>query len=180
MATKFHVPETKGDTSETIDANTSAMQRSIAAMGIDPNAKKPQFFRMKAQLPKKGRAQAMLATTDRMWMAIKTYAADGENKLHTHTNEDHSFIVLQGRARFYGPNGESTLLTRNEGIMLPRGTIYSFMAEGGEPLVVLRTGCVVDAGESPWAREDDKGNSMLGNAKENNTVKTEFLDAYYE
>ncbi len=178
--TEIKVPETTGDTEDTIDAPTSAMHRQILKMGFDPDVHKPQLFRMRARLPKAGRAQAMLATTDRMWLNIKTYAADGENKLHTHTNEDHAFIVLQGKARFFGPDGEETVLERNEGIMLPRGTLYSFMAEGGEPLAVLRVGCVVDAARDPWAREDAKGRPMLGNAKENNTVETEFLDRYYE
>lgn len=179
MAT-VHLPETMGDTEDTIDATTSAMQRAVGKMGFDSNAKKPHVFRMRARLPKKGRAQAMLASTDRMWMNIKTYAADGENTLHTHTNEDHAFVVLQGKAKFFGPGGECTVLARNEGILLPRGTLYSFRAEDGEPLVVLRVGCVVDAAKNPWAREDDKGTPMLGNAKENNTVPTEFLDRYYE
>jgi hypothetical protein len=26
-----------------------------------------------------------------MWVVLKTYAADGENGLHAHPNEDHTF-----------------------------------------------------------------------------------------
>jgi hypothetical protein len=31
---------------------------------------------------------------------VKTYAADGENRLHAHPNEGHTFVVRQGEATF--------------------------------------------------------------------------------
>jgi quercetin dioxygenase-like cupin family protein len=37
-----------------------------------------------------------------MWVVLKTYAADGENGLHAHPSEDHTFVVLQGEAPFMG------------------------------------------------------------------------------
>ena len=43
-----------------------------------------------------------MAASDKMWVVLKIYAADGENGLHPHPNEDHTFVVLQGEAKFYG------------------------------------------------------------------------------
>jgi mannose-6-phosphate isomerase-like protein (cupin superfamily) len=45
-----------------------------------------------------------MAASDKMWVVLKIYAADGENGLHPHPNEDHTFVVLQGEAKFYRPN----------------------------------------------------------------------------
>jgi len=61
---------------------------------------KPAFFKLEAQLPQQGRTDTPVAASDRMWVVLKTYAADGENGLHAHPNEDHTFVVLQGEATF--------------------------------------------------------------------------------
>jgi quercetin dioxygenase-like cupin family protein len=61
---------------------------------------KPSFFKLEAQLPKQGRTDTPLAASEKMWVVLKTYAADGENGLHAHPNEDHTFVVLQGEATF--------------------------------------------------------------------------------
>src|SRR6266436_4747248 len=68
---------------------------------------KPTFFKLEAQLPRQGRTDTPVAASDKMWVVLKTYAADGENGLHAHPNEDHTFVVLQGEATFYGPNNET-------------------------------------------------------------------------
>ena len=59
-----------------------------------------------------------MAASDKMWVALKIYAADGENGLHPHPNEDHTFVVLQGEAKFYGPNHEIRTIGKNEGVLL--------------------------------------------------------------
>ncbi|NER29207.1 MAG: cupin, partial [Symploca sp. SIO1C4] len=66
----------------------------------------PQLFQLKTQLLSKGRTDYILAKTDLMSIRIKCYAQGGENVLHTHPAEDHSFIVLAGKAKFYGKGGE--------------------------------------------------------------------------
>ncbi len=63
------------------------------------NARSPQLFRLKTQLLSKGRSDYVLASTDLLKIRIKCYARGGENVLHTHTAEDHAFIVLDGAAR---------------------------------------------------------------------------------
>src|SRR3954470_7336721 len=64
---------------------------------------KPTFFRLEAQLPQQGRTDTPMAASDKMWVVLKTYAADGENGLHAHPNEDHTFVVLQGKATLCEP-----------------------------------------------------------------------------
>ncbi|MDX1484820.1 MAG: cupin domain-containing protein [Alphaproteobacteria bacterium] len=99
----------------------------------------PSRFKLRAQLLDAGSESRVLGETDNLQLKIRVYAAhEGENAMHAHHNQDHSFIVLQGQARFYGPRGEAWDLTRNEGIWLPEGTYYCFENSGEEPLVVLR------------------------------------------
>jgi mannose-6-phosphate isomerase-like protein (cupin superfamily) len=103
-----------------------------------------QTFRLRTALLKKGRTHRILAATRgaerSMNIAIKCYAEGGENEFHTHSNEDHTFIVLQGRAVFHQPDRPSQELGRNEGILMPAGAFYKFESVGGEPLVLLRVG----------------------------------------
>jgi mannose-6-phosphate isomerase-like protein (cupin superfamily) len=174
MATTIRTPETRGDDESTIGSGVSATDREIQAHRPADWETRPQLFRMFARIPTQGRASALMGATDRMWVALKTYAEGGENKLHNHTNEDHTFIVMEGAARFHGPDGESVVLGRHQGILLPRGCYYCFNVEGDEPLVLMRIGCVVDAAKTPWGRTDEDGKTMLGNDRANNVVEKMF------
>src|SRR5260370_42656524 len=95
---------------------------------------KPTFFKLEAQLPQQGRTDTLVAASEKMGIVLKTYAADGENGLHAHPHEDHTFIVLQGEAPFYGPNDETRTIRKNEGGLLPHGTVYWCKATSHEPL----------------------------------------------
>src|SRR5258708_33486984 len=90
--------------------------------------KKASFFKMRARLLDKGRPNTLMAKTDNMWATLKVYASGGENGLHTHPNEDHTFLVLQGKARYYDADGGHTDVGKHEGIMLPAGAYYWFEA----------------------------------------------------
>lgn len=180
-APPIQAPRTTGDNQDTIGSGVGAMERELSERKFDPAAKKPMLFKMRAALPKQGRGQAMLAATDRMWTNLKVYASGGENELHAHTNEDHVFFILQGGATFHGPGGETITLSRLEGIMLPRGTVYSFTADESEPLVLLRVGCVVDAEQSPWGRVGADGNKLTGTDAGNKAEPTIFYtDRFFE
>lgn len=98
----------------------------------------PQIFKVKTQLLSQGRSDYTLARTKNMSIRIKCYAQGGENVLHTHPGQDHSFIVLAGKAKFHGVNGEITELTKNQGILIPEGLYHYFASCGDEPLVMLR------------------------------------------
>lgn len=129
------------------------------------NAKSPQLFRLKTLLLSKGRSDCLLAGTDLMSIRIKCYAQGGENALHAHPAEDHAFIVLGGAARFVGEEGEISVLTKNQGIMLPKGTYYRFESCGDTPLVLLRVGA---AKERPKiSRINPEGEPLPGNSREN-------------
>ena len=124
MSEHEHRPEEVGDTTATVDFE---------------NTPPPSRFKLRAQLLDAGSESRILAETPNMQMKIRVYAAkEGENAMHAHHNQDHSFVVLQGDARFYGPRGEIWDLGRNEGIMLPEGCYYCFENFGEDPLVVMR------------------------------------------
>jgi mannose-6-phosphate isomerase-like protein (cupin superfamily) len=179
MKNQIKTSETKGQ--EQADPKSgSVLERALEAHLKEHDLGRPQMFKLRARLPSQGRGSALLAATDRMWVNLKTYAEGGENTLHGHPNEDHVFIVLQGKAVFFGPEGESVIFSQNEGIMLPRGCTYYFHADESEPLVLLRVGCVYDADKTPWGRVDRVGKPLLAVSKENQAVETIFSDEYYE
>jgi mannose-6-phosphate isomerase-like protein (cupin superfamily) len=170
-------PAVKDKPTRIVGDKTGTMER-VLADGLSPPGK-PSFFKMRAPIPAQGNDRTLMAATDRVWLFLNTYAEnDGENLLHTHTNEDHSFVVLQGRARFFGPGGEAQEIGVNEGIMLPRGTFYTFKAVGG-PLVMLRVGAVVDAAKNAFTRTLQDGRAVHGNSKDNNAVDCVFSDQVF-
>ncbi|MGF6962681.1 cupin domain-containing protein [Paraburkholderia youngii] len=136
-------------TSSTIVRSTGEWLSAIAELEKRTG---PTFFHARAQLPEQGRTNIVLGATHTLSVVLKTYASGGENELHAHTNEDHLFFVLQGSATFHGPQGEVRVVSKNEGILLPHGSFYSFFADEGEALVMLRVGAVVDASSDPLAR----------------------------
>ncbi|HSR56434.1 MAG TPA: cupin domain-containing protein [Alphaproteobacteria bacterium] len=147
------------------------------------NAVKPSFFTMRAQLLDRGNTETPLAVGDHLWIKIKVYAKGGENKLHAHPYQDHSFIVLDGRARFHGPRGEERELSRNDGIFLPAGSFYWFETISEEPLVLLRVGAVMAADKHPDMRIMPDGEWAVRRGREETFVSkdVEYRDgAYYE
>jgi mannose-6-phosphate isomerase-like protein (cupin superfamily) len=127
---------------------------------------KPTMFRMRAQLLDQGRSNTYLAKTKNMWATLKVYASGGENGLHTHPNEDHMFVVIEGTARFFGPDNETVDLGKYQGIMLPAGAYYNFQSTSVEPLVLMRVGCRVGP-QDPSGRLDIKGEVMHADSAEN-------------
>ena len=127
---------------------------------------KPHLFKMTAPLLDQGRSNHPLAHTENMWVTLKVYASGGENGLHTHPNEDHTFIVMQGSARYYGPEGTIGDRGAMEGIMIPAGAYYWFEATSKEPLVLLRIGSRVGP-QDPGGRLTIRGESRPGDSPEN-------------
>ena len=95
-----------------------------------------------------------------MWVVLKTYASGGENELHAHPHEDHTFVILQGAAKFYGPNKEERIAKAGEGVLLPAGTFYWFHVTSDEQLVMLRIGAQASQGDR-FRRIDIKGETQL-------------------
>ncbi len=143
------------------------------------NGNGAKIFRLKTQLLSKGRSDYMLANTDLMTVRIKCYAQGGENALHAPPAEDHSFIVLDGAARFYGKDGELAVLKRNQGIMLPKGTYYKFESCGETPLVLLRVGAAKERPKISRIKTD--GKPIPGNSPENKHEEGVPIEGrYYE
>lgn len=131
-----------------------------------------ETFKLRIQLLDEGSRSDMLSDTGNLKIKIRCYAAGGgENAMHAHHNQDHSFIVLQGQARFYGPQGEVRDLARNDGIMLPSGCYYCFENSGTEPLVVLRIESITKDGGDPNVRLGMHGQQIAPHAVENNREK---------
>ena len=140
----------------------------------------PSFFHLRAQLPEQGRTNQVLSATPRMNVVLKTYASGGENELHAHTNEDHTFVILQGKALFYGPHDERREVAKNDCVMIPRGAYYWFHAVEGEPLVMLRIGATLDADADPLARVGIDNLPLDGFSEANKEVPVVFSDNWYE
>src|SRR5580704_15641973 len=64
---------------------------------------KPTFFKLEAQLPQQGRTDTPVAASDKMWVVLKTYAADGENGLHAHPKRRPHPRRPPGRSDFLWP-----------------------------------------------------------------------------
>jgi len=118
-----------------------------------PVSVKPQLFSLKTPIVSQGMIDNFVSETDLMKVSIKIYAEGGENFLHTHTTEDHFFVVLEGEATFVDPSEKKTVLHKHQGIMLPRDCYYMFTATGGNPLVMLR---VAATAVQPWVKDSRK------------------------
>ncbi len=128
----------------------------------------PTRFQLRTPLLDSGSLSTVLAETDNFQLKIRCYAPrEGENAMHSHHNQDHSFVVLQGTARFYGPRGEVWDLGRNEGIMLYDGSWYCFENPGEEPLVVLRIAAFMPHQGDPNKRLGVKGQQIDAHTKDN-------------
>ena len=137
------------------NSKASEALQKIAAPWDATDAAKPSFFSIRPQLLDAGNTEEPLAVGEHLWVKIKVYAKGGENKLHAHPHQDHSFIVLDGRARFHGPRGENRELGRNDGILLPAGSYYWFETISEEPLVILRLGATTGGGHPDTRIMDD-------------------------
>lgn len=143
---------------------------------------KAETFKVRTPLASKGRLDTVLAEGDMLQIRIKCYAEGGENVLHAHLDQDHSFVILQGQARFHDGDGNAKVLGRNEGIMLPRGAKYYFQSCGDEPLVLLR---VAGRKERPadgfGKRVAPDGHALPGHSAENKHEDGVVIsDAFYE
>ena len=139
----------------------------------------PQIFKVRTQLLSQGRSDYTLARTKAMSIRIKCYAQGGENALHTHPGQDHTFIVMAGKAKFYGVDGEVTELTRNQGILIPEGFYHYFSSCGDEPLVMLRISA--EKRKVPARRIGIDGKPFSGKTEENNyQEKVPIEGLYYE
>ena len=137
----------------------------------------PKFFKLRSRKLKQGRTNYHPVETENMWLNMKVYAGGGENGLHNHTDEDHFHLILQGTACFYGPRGEEKHMGPWEGVMLPKGSFYRFMAPSKENLVLLRVGARVPGAED--GRFNLYGDPIPADTKENGKVPVILDEGYW-
>ena len=117
-----------------------------------------------------GRVNIDLARTDLLWLSLKINAEGGENAIHKHTNEDHSFIVLEGEVTFFDEQDNETKLGQYEGIMIPRGAFYRYLNTGNRNLFLLRVGATLSADGAQESRLKPDGSPIPSNTAENHHV----------
>lgn len=129
-----------------------------------------EVFNLKTPYLKQGRTTDIRARTDLMTVTMKVYAEGGENGMHNHPHEDHSFIVLEGEATFHIETDDNMKVVRRyEGIMLPKRTNYWFQSTGDQNLVMIRVGAFYP-GEKPGRLTPD-GRDIPGDSLENKQIE---------
>ena len=148
-------------------------------MTTTETAPKVTRYSMKVPLLTSGRTNQVLARTDTVEVRAKVYAAGGENALHTHLDEDHTFFVLDGEATFYGPDEQTVVVGRYEGIMIPAGAFYRFQSTGDTNLVLLRFGADLPVPEGTTPRVGIDGLPLEGKDPRNKQVPPVFSGATF-
>src|SRR5262245_32197650 len=96
-----------------------------AAKKLAPQEKpRAQKFSLRTPYMKQGRITQLVAETANMWVHTKINYEGGENEIHTHLDEDHSFIVLEGQMSVFDEKGNEMKLEKYQGVMLPKGAYY--------------------------------------------------------
>lgn len=90
---------------------------------------------------KAGNGDIILPGAENLSGVVKRYAVGGENRMHEHPSESHTFYVLQGEGTFHLEKDENAVVVKQfDAIHLPAGTKYWFTSTGKEKLIILRTG----------------------------------------
>lgn len=103
-------------------------------------ARPPQTFKYEKPAGQtRAKAIVSLCQTDIIRGAVQVIREGGDNNLHSHTGMDGFWMVLKGRARWYGP-GDQVLgeFGPYEGIVMPRNSQYWFESIGEEDLELLQ------------------------------------------
>jgi len=136
---------------------------------------RPKAYKYSLKTPymKQGRVTQMVAETANMWIHTKVNAEGGENAIHCHLDEDHSFVVLEGQMSVFDEKGNEMNLEKYQGVMIPKGAYYRYLNTGEGNLVVLRIGCGINAkpqgGEDMRIRPD--GKPLPAYSAENKTLE---------
>jgi mannose-6-phosphate isomerase-like protein (cupin superfamily) len=144
-----------------------------AAAKVKPSeAPKAQLFSLKTPYMQQGRVTQTVAKTDNMWIAVKINAEGGENEIHTHLNQDHAFIVLEGEMSVFDENDVEMKVKPFQGVNLPKGAYYRYLNTGPGNLVVLRFGAYTPdrPAKGEAARLMPDGTPILGGSEENKSL----------
>ncbi len=129
-----------------------------------------EVFDLRSPYLLQGRTTDVRTKTELMRVAVKVYAGGGENAMHAHGHEDHTFVVLEGEAEFHlGTDENAVRVGRYQGVMLPKHAPYWFEAVGDENLVMLRVGTSDNGFQHIHIQTD--GRTIAGDSPENKTVE---------
>ena len=126
--------------SETTRAKDASGEPAGAPELPDGPVRPPVPFSYKKPEAFKGvKAGILLAQTDLVRARVQVIREGGANNLHWHLGVDTVWMVLKGRARFYGPDNVLIAdLGVHEGMVTPRGSQYWFESAGEEELELLQ------------------------------------------
>jgi mannose-6-phosphate isomerase-like protein (cupin superfamily) len=149
------------------------MQASASAARIDKH-EKPQtkLFSLRTPYMKQGRITQLVAETENLWIHTKINYEGGENEIHTHLDEDHSFIVLEGQMSVFDEKGNELKVGKYQGVMIPKGAYYRYLNTGPDNLVVIRVGAGIK-GQKQGGQEmrvNPEGKPLIASSEENKTV----------
>src|SRR5437588_9273198 len=116
------------------------MNTTAAARAQENETPKAQLFSLKTPYMQQGRVTQLVAETANMWIHTKIKAEGGENEIHSHLDEDHSFIVLEGEMSVFDETGREMKVEKYQGVMIPKGAYYRYLNTGSGNLVVIRIG----------------------------------------
>jgi mannose-6-phosphate isomerase-like protein (cupin superfamily) len=140
-----------------------------------------QVVSLRTQLVSQGHTRQLLADTGLMTLRIHCYAPGiGENALHSHTKEDHIFLVLEGTAQFNtGRDGKTVVNAgKHQAVVLPAGCYYQFCNSGDVPLVMARIGAGPDKQDM---RLNPDGTAIPGRTHEQGAAKPVLIEgAFFE
>jgi mannose-6-phosphate isomerase-like protein (cupin superfamily) len=72
-------------------------------------------------------------------LGMQVVLEGGETNRHAHTGQDAAWLVLEGRARFYGKTDDDVYeIGPGEGLFMPGGQDYWFESASDKPLKILR------------------------------------------
>src|ERR1044072_7008300 len=154
---------------------------TAAARFKEEDTPKAQKFSLKTPYMKQGRITQLVAETPNMWIHCKINAEGGENEIHTHLDEDHSFIVLEGEMSVFNEKGEEMKLTKGEGVLRPKGAYVPYLNTGDGNLVVLRIGSIVrdKPKQGTATRVTPTGEEILGGSVENKSLPPIYMGKFF-
>jgi mannose-6-phosphate isomerase-like protein (cupin superfamily) len=144
---------------------------------------KAYAFSLKTPYMKQGRVTQLAARTDKLWLHTKINAEGGENEIHCHVDEDHSFIVLEGQMSVFDETGREMKLGQYQGVMIPKGALYRYVNTGEGNLVVLRVGAGPGGEDHDIGGRDDRlgadGKPLLAGSIENKSLPPIMMDGKF-
>lgn len=148
------------------------MQASAAVKKESQERPRAYTFSLKTPYMKQGRVTQLVAETANMWIHTKINAEGGENEIHAHLDEDHSFIVLEGEMSVFDEKGNEMKVKQYQGVMIPKGAYYRYLNTGPGNLVVIRVGAAskgqAQGGDEMRVRPD--GRPLPAGSVENKTL----------